>query len=100
MQLTSLAHQNINSISSKFDQLSYQIRTTVDISVAGETKLNDSFPQSQFKISGFSQPYRLDRNRNVGGVMIFVREELPSKELLKHTFPNDIEAIVIEILFT
>ena len=29
--------------------------------------------------------------------MICVREELPSKELLKHTFPNDIEALVIEI---
>ena len=34
---------------------------------------------------------------NGGGVMICVREELPSKELLKHTFPNDIEALVIEI---
>ena len=67
-----IAHLNINTISSNFDQLSYQIRTTVDISVVGETKLDDSFPQSQFKISGFSQPYRLDRNRNGGGVMIFV----------------------------
>ena len=92
-----IAHLNINSISSKFDQLSYQIRDTVDILVVGETKLDDSFPHNQFKISGFSQPYRLDRNRNGGGVMIFVREELPSKKLLKHTFPNDIEALVVEI---
>ena len=92
-----IAHLNINSISSKFDQFSYQIRDTVDILLVGETKLNDSVPQSQFKISGFSQPYRRDRNRNGDGVMIFVREELPSKELLKHTFPNDIEALVIEI---
>ena len=60
-----IAHLNINSISSKFDQPSYQIRTTVDILVVGETKLDDSFPQSQFKISGFSQPYRLDRNRKI-----------------------------------
>ena len=36
-----IAHLNINSITPKFDQLSYQIRTTVDILVEGETKLDD-----------------------------------------------------------
>ena len=39
----------------------------------------------------------MDRNRNGGGVMIFVRQDLPSKLLLKHTFPNEIEALIIEI---
>ena len=32
-----------------------------------------------------------------GGVMIFVREELPSKQLLKHTLPDAIEALIVEI---
>ena len=31
-----IPHLNINSISSNFDQLSYQIRTTVDILVVGD----------------------------------------------------------------
>ena len=41
-----IAHLNINSITPKFDQLSSQIKTTIDILVVGETKLDDSFPQS------------------------------------------------------
>ena len=32
-------------------------------------------------MAGFSLPYRLDRNCNGGGVMIFVREDIPSKLL-------------------
>ena len=92
-----IAHVNINSISNKFDQLSYIIKDNVDILVVGETKLDDSFPTSQFRINGFSKPYRLDRTRNGGGVMIFVRDELPSKQLQKHALPSDIEALIIEI---
>ena len=44
-------------------------------------------------------PYRLDRNRNGGGVIIYVREDIPSKILRKHFFPNDIEGIFVEINF-
>ena len=29
--------------------------------------------------------------------MIFVREDIPSKKLIKHTFPDDIEGLFIEI---
>ena len=92
-----IAHLNINSIRQKFDQLSFIIKDNVDILVVGETKLDKTLPTAQFNIAGFSQPYRHDRNRNGGGVMIFVREELPSRQLIKHKFPNDIEALVIEI---
>ena len=69
-----IAHPNINSISQKFGQLSFLIRDNVDILVVGETKLvDDTFPRSQFRLDDFPQPY-MDRNRNGGGVMIFVRE--------------------------
>ena len=39
-----------------------------------ETKLDASFPVIQFCINGFSTPYRLDRNRNGEGIIIYVRE--------------------------
>ena len=71
-----IAYLNINSITSKFDQLSNLIITTVNILEVSETKLDDSFPQCQFKISGFSQPYRLDRNRNGGGGNDFCSERV------------------------
>ena len=62
-----------------------------------ETKLDSSFPEGQFLIPGFSKPYRLDRNRYGGGILIYVREDIPSKELKTNALPNDIEGIFIEL---
>lgn len=62
-----------------------------------ETKLDDSFPSAQFFIEGFSAPYRLDRNKRGGGVLIYVREDISSKQLSKHTFKHDIEGIFLEL---
>ena len=90
---------NINSISSKFDDLKVLISGVFDILIITETKLDETYPISQFHINGYSTPYRLDRNRNGGGVIIYVREDIPSKILRKHFFPNDIEGIFAEINF-
>ena len=48
-------------------------------------------------MEGYSTPYRLDRNRNGRGVMIYVREDIPSKKLMKHNLPDDIDGLFIEI---
>ena len=71
----------------------------MDIFVLTETKLEDSFPNSQFLVDGFSEPFRIDRNRSGGGVMIYVRDVIPSKFLTKHFFPNDIEDLFVELNF-
>ena len=70
-----------------------------DILIITDTKLDDTFPLSQFHIDGFSTPYRLDSNRNGVGIMIYVREDIPSKIVRKHCFPKDIEALFIELNF-
>ena len=88
-----------NSLSSKFDDLKVLICGMSDISIITETKLDDTYPISQFHIDGYSMPYRLDRNRNDGGVIIYAREDIPSKVLRKHLFLNDIEGIFVEINF-
>ena len=88
---------NINSLTNKFEAFSYIIKDKLDIIIVGETKLDESFTENQFIINGFKKPYRLDRNRNGGGVMIYVREDIPSKELKKHKFSKNIEAIIVEI---
>ena len=44
-------------------------------------------------------PYRLDRKRNGGGLIIYVREDIPSKILEKRKLPHDIECIFIELNF-
>ena len=48
-------------------------------------------------IDVYSIPYRLDRNRDGGGILVFLREDIPSKKLHKHTLPGDIEALIVEI---
>ena len=62
-----------------------------------ETELEYTYPIAQFHIDGCSMPYRLDRNRNGRRVILYVREDIPSKFLRKHLFPNDIEGIFVEI---
>ena len=92
-----IGNLNINSISGKFDQLKILVQGKLDVLVITETKLDSSFPKGQFLIEGFSEPYRFDRNRHGGGILIYVREDISSKELKKYTFPGDIEGIFVEI---
>ena len=46
-----------------------------------ETKLDNSFPNGQFLIKRYSAPYRLDRDAQGGGIMLFIREDILSKLL-------------------
>ena len=46
-----------------------------------ETKIDDSFSVGNFVIDGFSTPYRLYRDSNGGGIMVYVREDIPSNLL-------------------
>ena len=59
----------------------------IDILALTETKLDATFTKAQFLLNGFSEPYRLDRSRNGGGVMIYIHENVPSKLLDIHVFP-------------
>ena len=88
-------HLNINSLRNKFDLLSEQVKGSIDILMVSGTELDDSFPESQFLIEGFHSPFRFDRNRNGGGIMLYVREDIPAK-LLSHDFPCA-ESFFVEI---
>ena len=77
---------NINSLPLKFSQLQEIVVKYVDILILTETKLDDSFPTSQFMLDGFSMPYRQDRNRNGCGIIIYIRDGNPGKPLMKHVF--------------
>ena len=94
-----IANLNINSLPNKFEQLTDIVMQHIDILVLTETKLDDAFPAAQFSVNGFSEPYRLDRNRKGGGVMVYIREDIPSKLLDKHVFPYDMEGLFVELNF-
>ena len=77
-----IAHININSLRNKFELLTEKTKGNVDISLISETKIDESFLGSEFKIDGFSNPHRVDRNENGDGIMLLFREDLPVKVLL------------------
>ena len=90
---------NINSLASKFDQLKVILKDYLDILILNETKLGSTFPESQFYLDGFRKPYRFDRNKSGGGVMIYVRKDIPCKQLNEHVFTKNMEAIFVELNF-
>ena len=63
-----IGNLNITSLPSKFEQL--KALKYVDVLVLTKTKLDNSFPKTEFLVDGFSEPYRYDRNRK-GGRIIF-----------------------------
>ena len=71
----------------------------IDILVLTETKPDDNFPTAQFLVNGFSEPCRLDRNRKGERIMVYIREDIPSKLLDKHVFPYDMEGLFVELNF-
>ena len=60
-----------------------------------ETKIDDSFPLGKFLIGGFSKPYRLDRDLLGGGILLYVREDIPTNLTEVETKP--IECFYAEI---
>ena len=83
----------INSIRNKFDMLSDLIKGYIDILLVSETKIDSSFPTPQFLMPGFLPPFRLDRSKNGGGLLLYVREDIPAKGPCK--FISQIECILI-----
>ena len=76
-----LATLNINSIRNKFSSLLKIISNNIDVLVIQETKIDASFPDGQFLIPGYRKPYRRDRNCHVGGILVYVKDDIPSKEV-------------------
>ena len=53
------------------------MKDKLDIIMVSETKLDDSFPEDQFQIDDYLT-YRKDTNDKGGGIILFLREEMPS----------------------
>ena len=92
-----IGHLKISSIRNNFDIMKPVLLDDIDISMATKTKLDDFFPASQFNVEGFRTPFRLDRNKNSGGIILYIRSYIVASKLTSFAFPNDIEAIFIDI---
>ena len=64
------------------------ITNEMDALLLSETKIDETFSLEQFLISGFAKPLRLDRNSRSGGIMLFIRDNIPFR-LLQPTYDID-----------
>ena len=81
-------HLNVNSVHNKFVSIQELIKRTFDIFLISETKIDDSFPNAQFKIEGYKS-FRKDRDAFGGGLLFYVNEKLNCRSLeicLPNTF--------------
>ena len=92
-----LSYININSIRNKLDSLGTLVSGEVDILAIAESKLDDSFPKSSVQLHNFKSPYRLDITDQSGGILVFVRSDIPSRQLTNYNYPKDIQIIPMEI---
>ena len=89
---------NIDSLPNKIDDLRSLVPNNLDILVVEETKIDETFSDESIKIPGFKhKPFRRDRTRRGGGIVTYVREDIPSKILNLVDIPDDIEGTFIEI---
>ena len=53
------------------------IKDNIGILLISETKNDSSLPTAQFHIDGYTI-YRRDRNENDGGLLLYIRHDVPS----------------------
>ena len=75
--------------------LTSQAKGNADVVMISETKLDDTFLVDQFVLEGFNKPFRIDRNKNRGDILLFVREDIPARLISIEKAP--IESFFIEL---
>ena len=62
-----------------------------------ETKADDSSPYGQFSLDAFGIPFDLNRNRNSGGIVLSIRNNIPAKVVSRDGRP--IESFYVQLNF-
>ena len=78
--------------------LSSMVKDSIDILMVLETRLASSFPQVQFRIEGYTSPFRYDRNSYDVDILLFIREDIPTK-IISITPLKGFEGIFVELNF-
>ena len=90
-----IGHLNINSIRNKFSGFKDLVLTETDICLLSETKIDDSFPNSQFFAEGYRM-FRKDRNKNGGDLILYVNEGILGNVINSYDFKEGSEIRAFE----
>ena len=84
-----MSHINTNSLSNKFDMLTNSVSEYIDILWFLVLSLTTHFRTLLYHLKDFSNPYRLHRNSHSGGILVYVKDNIPSNLLnLDQKFEN------------
>jgi len=92
-----IGYININSIRNKLEGLNSTIGNRFDVLAIAESKLDSSFPNSQFLIQGYKAPFRIDMSDKSGGLLVYVRIGIVSRYRKQFSLAGDIQCIPIEL---
>ena len=57
--------------------------------MVSETKIDETLPLAQLCVEGCSTSYRLDRTCKGGGLLLYVRDDIPSKQIKLKFIENE-----------
>ena len=86
------AYLNINLVRNKFGNFKEIINGNVDFSTIAETKLDRSFPTWKFELEGYYSPFRLDMAKQSGGLLVYIKSSIPSRQLSYGSICDSIQA--------
>ena len=72
------------------------VQDKIDILLISETKIDNTYPTSQFKINGFDPHFRKNRTEHGGGILLYVRQDIPTKQLDIQSF-GEFECLTVEV---
>ena len=75
---------------------SNSLKDNLNILMISETKLNSTFLSNQFTIEGYAAPIRFGRNERGGGILLYIRKDIPTR-LLKTSWHKVFEGLFIEL---
>ena len=92
-----LGYININSIRNKFNDLKLIVKDYIDILIIAETKIDASFPTSQFLLKEYNCPFRLDISDKSGGLLVYVKKGIAARPLFVKSDCKNMQVISIEL---
>ena len=88
---------NINSVRYKLEEIKPVCEKLDPLVLSlAETKIDESFKTGQFLLPGYHPPFRQDRNARGGGLLVYVRADIPCRKLSSET--KQVETISLELI--
>ena len=91
-----MAHVNVNSLRNKFDMVTNSVTEYVDMPMISETKCDNTFLHTLYHPKDFPNLYRLDKNFHGSGILVYIKNVIPSNLVILDQKFKNFEGFFIE----